>query len=152
MIVKEVMKKDVMTCTPESDLAEVAKTMRDHDCGFLPVVDSHGAVVGVVTDRDVCLAVQTKRAPAHVAASEVMSHPIFGCFPDENVKTVLATMSKHRVRRLPVLEKEHGHLRGVLSLDDVVLAPQRRGSPTNDDIAGTLRAICAHRAIESVTS
>jgi CBS domain-containing protein len=152
MTVKEVMEKDVVTCAPGNDLADLARTMRDHDCGFLPVVDSHGIVVGVVTDRDVCLAVPTTRTPAHIAASQVMSHPVFACFADENVKTVLVTMSKHRVRRLPVLDKEHGHLQGVLSLDDVVQAPRRRGAPTSDDIVDALKAICAQRAIEPVTA
>ena len=152
MTVKDVMRKDVMTCAPDHDLATVARTMRDRDCGFLPVVDSHGVVVGVVTDRDVCLAVPTTRTPAHIAASDVMSHPVFACFADENVKTVLVTMSTHRVRRLPVLDKEHGHLQGVLSLDDIVQAPRRRGAPTNDDIVDTLKTIYAQRAVELATA
>jgi CBS domain-containing protein len=152
MTVKEVMKKDVVTCAPGSALADVAKTMRDRDCGFLPVVDSHGVVVGVVTDRDVCLAVPSTRTPAHIAASEVMSHPVFACFADEHVKTVLITMSKHRVRRLPVLDKQHGHLQGVLSLDDIVQAPRQRGTLTSDDIVDALKAIYARRAVEPVTA
>jgi CBS domain-containing protein len=152
MTVKEVMKKDLVTCAPDSALADVAKTMRDRDCGFLPVVDSHGGVVGVVTDRDVCLAVPSTRTPAHIAASEVMSHPVFACFADEHVKTVLVTMSRHRVRRLPVLDKQHGHLQGVLSLDDIVQAPRQRGTPTSDDIVDALKAIYARRAVEPVTA
>jgi CBS domain-containing protein len=152
MTVKEVMKTDVATCAPGSDLADIARTMRDRDCGFLPVVDSHGIVVGVVTDRDVCLAVTKTRTPAHTVASDVMSRRVFACFADENMKTVLETMAKHRVRRLPVLDKAYGHLKGVLSLDDVLQAPQRRGSPTSDDIVDTLKRIHAHRAVETVTA
>jgi CBS domain-containing protein len=72
-----------------------------------------------------------------------MSRPVFGCFAEENVKTVLATMAKHHVRRLPVLEKEYGHLRGVLSLDDIARAPRRRGGPTSDDIVDAFRHIVA---------
>jgi len=151
MTVKEIMKVDVATCAPGSDLTEAARTMRDRACGFLPVVDSRGTVVGVVTDRDVCLAVSSKKPPVNTAVSEVMSHEVFGCFEDEHVRTALATMSKHHVRRLPVVEKAHGHLRGVISLDDVALAPRRRGSPTNDDVAGALRAICARPMIEQAT-
>jgi CBS domain-containing protein len=63
MTVKELMKTDVATCAPDSDLGAVIKTMRDRDCGFLPVVDSHGIVVGVVTDRDVCMAAGTAHRP-----------------------------------------------------------------------------------------
>jgi CBS domain-containing protein len=152
MTVKDVMKQDVLTCAPGNDLTEVARTMRDRDCGFLPVVDSHGVVVGVVTDRDVCLAVPATRTPAHIAASDVMSHPVVACFADENVKTVLVTMAKHHVRRLPVFDKAHGHLQGVLSLDDVVQAPRRRGAPTSDDIVEALKTISSRRAVEAVTA
>ena len=152
MIVKEIMKTAVGTCAPDADLSAVIGTMRTRDCGFLPVVDSHGIVVGVVTDRDVAMAAGTKhRAMTRVSAQETMSHPVFSCFSDENVKTVLVTMAKHRVRRLPVLNKS-GHLEGVLSIDDIAQAPHKRGSPTAEDIVAALRAIYAHRAVEAVTA
>ena len=149
MTVKEVMNTAVATCVPESGLNSVIKTMREHDCGFVPVVDSHGIVVGVITDRDVCLAGATKRRPlARVSVKETMSHPVFSCFADENVKTVLVTMSKHRVRRLPVLSKS-GHLEGVLSIDDILRVPGRRGAPTAEDVVAALKAIYARRAVEA---
>ena len=150
MIVKEIMTTDVRTCAPENDLATAARIMWERDCGFVPVVDSRGTVGGVITDRDICRAVAAgHRTAEHIAVSAVMSHPVFACFPDENLKTVLVTMAKHRVRRLPVLDKT-GHLRGVLSIDDVVRVPRRRGSPTSDDIVDALKAICAHRTVEVV--
>lgn len=152
MIVKEVMKTAVVACAPENDLSSVIDTMQQHDCGFLPVVDSQGAVVGVVTDRDVCLAGITKHRPlTRVSVKETMSHPVFSCFAEENLKTVLMTMAKHRVRRLPVLNKS-GHLEGVLSIDDIVQAPHRRGGPTADDIVTAMKAVCARRAVETVTA
>lgn len=152
MNVKEVMKTAVATCAPDSDLGAVIQTMRDRDCEFLPVVDSHGVVVGVVTDRDVCMAAGTAHRPlARVSVKETMSHPVFSCFADENVKTVLVTMAKHRTRRLPVLNQT-GHLQGVLSIDDIVQTPHRRGGPTAEDIVAALKAMYAHRAVEVVTS
>lgn len=152
MTVQEVMQKGVATCSPETDLSAVVEIMRDRECGFVPVVDSHGIVVGVVTDRDVCLAEGSKHRPlARVSVRETMSHPVFSCFSDENLKTVLVTMAKRRVRRLPVLNKT-GHLEGVLSIDDIVQAPRRRGAPTPDDIVAALKAIYAHRRIEAVTA
>jgi CBS domain-containing protein len=152
MIVKDVMKKAVATCAPDGDLASVVEVMRERDCGFLPVVDSHGVVVGVITDRDVCLGGGTKHRPlTRVSAKETMSHPVFSCFPDENLKVVLATMAKHRVRRLPVLNRS-GHLEGVLSIDDIVLAPQQRGAPTAEEIVGALKGIYSARPIEAATS
>lgn len=151
MITKEIMTKDVATCTPDSDVATAAKIMLERNCGFVPVVDSHGTVAGVLTDRDICrVAVTTHRTAEHIGVRQAMSAPVFACLPDENVKIALVTMARHHVRRLPVLDRT-GHLQGVLSIDDVVRAPRRRGSPTSDEVVDALKAICAPRTIESVT-
>jgi CBS domain-containing protein len=151
MIVKDIMSKAIATCRPESDLGSVAQTMRERDCGFLPVVDSHGTIVGVVTDRDVCLAGATKNRPlARVSVKDAMSHPVYSCLLDENVKAVLATMAKHRVRRLPVLNK-NGHLEGVLSIDDIVHT-HGPGAPTADDIIAALKGVYTERTVEAVSA
>ena len=152
MIVKEVMNTAVETCAPDSDLVAVVKVMHDRGCGFVPVVDSQGVVVGVVTDRDICLAAGTRHRPLdRMSAGETMSHPVYSCFPDENDKAVLGAMAKHRVRRLPVLDKS-GHLQGVLSMDDVVHAPHRRGAATAEEIIAALKAISAERPVEAATA
>ena len=50
--------------------------MHEHKCGFVPVVDGRGSVIGVVTDRDVCLIVGDKnRAMTHVSVQDAMSIP-----------------------------------------------------------------------------
>jgi CBS domain-containing protein len=153
MIVNDIMKKDVATCTPTDSVATAIKIMRDHKCGFLPVVDSHGLVTGVVTDRDLCFALadERHRTSEHVAVKDAVSHPVFSCFPHENVKAVIATMAKHHVRRLTVLN-EQGHLQGVLSMDDIVQAPRGRGTPTAEEIIDALKGIYKPRSIESAVS
>ena len=152
MIVREVMHAPAATCAPDDDLGTAVKAMREHDCGFLPVVDTHGIVVGVVTDRDICLAAGAARRPLNrVSANETMSHPVFSCFPDENLKVVLATMARHHVRRLPVLDR-NGHLLGVLSTDDIVQAPPRRGAPTAEEVVAALKGICTPPALEAATA
>lgn len=150
MNVNEIMKKDVATCTPHDDVARAVTIMRDHKCGFVPVVDSHALVVGVVTDRDLSIAAATMkhRTAERIAVTDAMSHPVFSCFPDENLKVVLATMAKHHVRRLPVLDKQ-GHLQGVLSIDDIVQVPRRPGTPTAEEIVDAFKGIGAPRAIET---
>jgi CBS domain-containing protein len=150
MTVNEIMKKDVATCAPKDDVATAVKIMYEHKCGFVPVVDSHGSVVGVVTDRDLCIATAAEkhRTAEHIAVNNAMSHPVFSCFPDENLKVVLATMAKHHVRRLPVLDKQ-GHLQGVLSIDDIVQTHRRRGAPTAEEIVDAFKGICAPRPIEA---
>ncbi len=151
MLVSEIMKRPPATCKTSDSVTEAAKIMHDHKCGFVPVVDPHGAVVGVVTDRDVCMIVGDKnRAMTHVSVQDAMSRPMFSCYGDENVKTTLATMAKRHVRRLPVLDK-HGHLQGVLSIDDIIQAPPRRGSPSAEDIVSALKGICAPRPIETAS-
>ncbi|MGE5246124.1 MAG: CBS domain-containing protein [Betaproteobacteria bacterium] len=152
MIVKELMNTRVATCPADGDLASAVATMHDRGCGFLPVVDANATLVGVVTDRDICMAVGiSHRALDRISVKEAMSHPVFSCVADENVKTALVTMANHHVRRLPVINRS-GHLEGVLSFDDVVQAPHRRGSPTADDIVDALRRICSRRPIEAVTA
>jgi CBS domain-containing protein len=151
MIVNELMKKPPATCTTNDSVTEAAKIMHEHKCGFVPVVDSRGSVVGVVTDRDVCLLVGDKnRAMTHISVQDAMSHPVFSCYADENVKVTLSTMARRHVRRLPVLDK-HGHLQGVLSIDDIIQAPYRRGAPTATDILAALKSISAPRSIETVS-
>lgn len=151
MLVNEIMKKPPATCTTHDTVADAARIMHEHKCGFVPVVDPHGAVVGVVTDRDVCLIVGDRnRAMTHVSVHDAMTHPVFSCYADENVKTTLATMAKRHVRRLPVLDR-HGRLQGVLSIDDIIQAPQRRGAPTPEDLLAALKGISMPRPIEVAT-
>ncbi len=150
MLVNEIMKRPPATCTTNDTVTAAARVMHEHKCGFVPVIDSRGGVVGVVTDRDVCLLVGDKnRAMTHICVQDAMSQPVFSCFADEKVKATLATMARHHVRRLPVLDK-HGHLQGVLSIDDVVQASDRRGAPTAEDIVDALKGIYSPRGVEAV--
>lgn len=147
MLVNEIMKKPPATCSTNDSVADAAKVMHEQRCGFVPVVDGHGAVVGVVTDRDVCLVVGDKnRAMTRTSVQDAMSQPVFSCYADENVKVSLGTMARRHVRRLPVIDKQ-GHLTGVLSIDDVIHAPYRRGAPTAEEIVSALRGANAPRPI-----
>lgn len=143
MIVDEIMKKDVAICSPHQDLADAAHLMRERACGFIPVVDIRGVLVGVLTDRDVCLFASDRgRSMDHIAVADAMSAPVFSCFPEDNLNVALATMARHHVRRLTVTD-ERGHLRGVVSIDDIVRAPHRRGAPSAEEIVAALKAISA---------
>lgn len=147
MFVKDVMKTNVATCSPQDDLAMAGKIMRDRHCGFVPVVDSHGVVAGVLTDRDICLYASAQpRTLSHLSAKDAMSQPVFSCFADENLKVTIATMARHHVHRLPVLDQA-GHLRGVLSIDDVVQAPHLGDAPTAEEIVAALKNISATKPI-----
>jgi CBS domain-containing protein len=142
------MTTNIAMCQPDTNLAVVAKLMWDRDCGFMPVVDTAGTVVGVITDRDICIASATRRLlPEQITAAQAMRRqPIHTGQPEDTTEQALATMKRFQVRRLPVIAAD-GTLKGVVSMNDVVRASQQKGGPAAADIVSTLAAICAHRPV-----
>jgi CBS domain-containing protein len=140
-----VMTRDVEACGPEADLASAAAIMWRRDCGAAPVVDGDGRVVGMITDRDICMALATRGQPAtEVKVGEVMSHPVQACTTVDDVKEALEVMRRDQLRRLPVVDSA-GRLAGILSLSDVVLHSERGKSKkhvSHRDAMLTLKAIC----------
>jgi CBS domain-containing protein len=151
MKIKQLMTTDIATCQPETNLAVVAKLMWDRDCGFVPVVDAAGKLVGVITDRDICIASTTRGVlPEHITAGQAMRpQPIHTSQPDETTEKALATMKQFQVRRLPVVARD-GTLKGIVSMNDVVLAAQQKEGPAPIEIVSALAAICAHRPAKPV--
>ena len=148
MLVKDIFTKEPVTCTPRTSLDLVIQQMVERNCGFMPVIHPDGSIVGVVTDRDICLALAShRRTVAHVAAEEAMTHPAFSCLVDDNVTKALNTMRSKRVRRLPVLNRA-GRLQGVISMDDIIIAAAEHDDPLIADIVATLRVIYGHHELE----
>jgi CBS domain-containing protein len=145
MKVQEIMTEDVKACFPDANLATAAALMWETDCGILPVVVNGGNAVGVITDRDIALAVGTRgRAPQEIRVDEVIQGPLSACSLNDDVHTALKTMRKDKVRRLPVLTDD-GVLKGILSLNDVVLHAQKGNKELGyDDVVSTFKAICQH--------
>lgn len=145
--VKEIMTRECKACDPSDSLAAAAIRMWDADCGVLPVVES-GHVVGVITDRDICMALALKGCrPGESAVFEVMSGEVWSCAPETDVAAALALMAKHRVRRLPVLE--NGRLAGMLSINDVVNCAGENEA-LRQPILTTFESLCAHRTLPAV--
>jgi CBS domain-containing protein len=143
MKVKELMNAVPRTCTPDTTLAAAAHLMWEGDCGILPVVDD-GELVGVVTDRDMYIAIATRNARAsEVRVGAVATRNVTTCRPDEEVETALAAMKRARVRRLPVVGTD-GTLVGMLSINDILLAAGANKPVRTDDVVDALKAICAH--------
>lgn len=145
MQIKQIMTKDIATCRPDTNLAVVAKLMWDRDCGFVPVIDAAGKVAGVITDRDICIATATRRLlPDQITATQAMRRqPIHTTQPEDMAEKALSTMKQFQVRRLPVVAAD-GSLKGIVSMNDIVLASQQKEGPTAAEIVSTLAAICAH--------
>ena len=120
MKAKDVMTAAPRTCTRATSLAAAAALMLDGDCGILPVVDD-GKLVGVVTDRDMSIALATRdQRASQVTVGEVVHTPVYACGPEDDVHAALATMKEHRVRRLPV-EGFGGTVLGIISMNDILL-------------------------------
>ena len=91
MKVENLMTPEPRTCTRATNLAEAAALMLDADCGILPVVDDQGKLVGVVTDRDMYIALATRNTLAsQLTVGEVARSQVFTCGPDDDVRTALA--------------------------------------------------------------
>ena len=144
MKVREVMTRKAIYCGPESTLEEASFLMRKHDCGFLPVIGDGGNVIGVVTDRDMCIALGTRnRKPSDVRVWDVMPHKLFTCMEGDDVHCALKTLRGARVRRLPVIDRD-GSLGGIVSIDDIVLharEPILRKDISYADVENTYKAI-----------
>jgi CBS domain-containing protein len=141
MKVREVMTEPLLTCTPETSLAVAARQMGEANYGTLPVVDVHGRLVGIITDRDICLAVaRTNRNALNVAVHEVMTQNVFSALVDEDVHAALTMMKDARVRRLPVHDAS-GRLKGMLSIEDLVVRGLERDGVDTQEIVAALRAM-----------
>jgi CBS domain-containing protein len=149
MNVQEAMKSDVQWCGLGTNLAAAAKLMWDTDCGVLPVVNGEGQVLGMITDRDICMACATKhRAPSELTVFDAVSGKTHRCKMSDDVHTAMDMMKREQVRRLPVVDEE-GVLQGVISMNDFILLAGEPKAPaiSFQDIAKALKAISAHRLL-----
>ena len=149
MQVKDIMTRNPKFCRVDNNLAEAAELLWSTNCGALPVLDEQGKTIGMVTDRDICIAVGTRNLrPSEVEVGQVAVWRLFACTPEHDVHAALATMKAEKVRRLAVLQE--GALEGILSLNDIALhAAKRQGDLSYADVAETLKAICEHTVSES---
>jgi CBS domain-containing protein len=138
------MTREVQSCRPDDTLAMAALAMARADCRFLPVVDARGRPVGAITDGDICLLGATdQRRLRELRVRDAMSHRVFTCRPDDDIRSVLRTMRRERIRHLPVVGPG-GALEGVVSLTDIVLCAEERQEafdPICREIAAAVREI-----------
>ncbi len=132
MLVNEVMTRNVSSCRLGNNLAELTEVMWNRRCGALPVLDDSGKVTGIITDRDICIALGTRNMRAsEVFARDVAPPGYFGCGPDDDVRDALRTMATQEVSRLPVVD-DAGKPVGMLSIDDITFRAACGSSSLND--------------------
>lgn len=123
MKITKIMSDDVITVEPINDLATVAKLMKEHNIGFVPVVYD-GQLLGVITDRDLAIRGYANKRDAGTKVAEVMSKDIITVHNGTSVEEVARLMEKYNVRRICITDK--GHLIGVCALGDLAVRKDYR--------------------------
>lgn len=127
MDIRELMTTDVETVRTHESGNTAAQRMWDADVGIVPVVDDHDRLVGVVTDRDLCMATYTRGRPlSEITVSEVMIDRPVSCREGESIERVEELMRAHQVRRVPVVDAGR-HVIGIVSINDLVRDASERG-------------------------
>ena len=149
MKVQDVMTAEVRTCRPDSNLSAAAMQMWNGDCGALPVLADGGELVGMITDRDICIAAATKhRDPEKIRVDEVISGKAYSCSPETEIHDALNLMQEKRVRRLAVINSNDGKLAGILSMNPTIVANRPSGERLCPCEPGWLRGVSRSAAPE----
>ena len=151
MNVNEVMTRNLRTCAPGTSVAEAAALMLEADCGILPVVEN-GQLFGVVTDRDLFIALATRNVRAsEITAGDVAQRAVQTCRAEDDVDRALEIMKQNQLRRLPVRDFG-GRLVGIVSMNDIVLSTGARKPVRETALVDTLQGICAHHQTPHVAA
>ena len=143
MQIAEVMTPEPICCTPDTKVAEVARLMWEGDCGVMPVVQDR-LLIGIVTDRDLFIALATRNAkPSELSVGSVARPAPVTCTPRDDVHQAMTKMKSARVRRLPVVEKD-GTLVGIVSMNDLLLAIAPE-TALGSKVVDTLQTISKHQ-------
>jgi CBS domain-containing protein len=120
MQVREVMSKPV-ACMATDNAVRAAQIMENENTGIVPVVNDNSqcSLVGVVTDRDLCMDVIAKaRNPKEVKVSECMTPEVVVCRPDDDIKDAARLMADNQIHRIAVVE-DGKRLAGIVSMADL---------------------------------
>ncbi|HEX5430764.1 MAG TPA: CBS domain-containing protein [Bryobacteraceae bacterium] len=146
MRVRELMTEQPKSCGLNTNLASAVELMWEGDCGVLPVTEE-GKLAGIITDRDICIAVGTRNRPAaEIAVKEVANHHVLTCLAEDDVHTAMSVMRSAKIRRLPVVDAQ-GKLEGMVSLTDIALAADhKKGGIEDSEVVDLIRAANQRRS------
>jgi CBS domain-containing protein len=141
MKVAEMMTRDVRTCFATDSLNRAAQIMWEGDCGCVPVVDEQRSVIGIITDRDVCMAAYTQGRPLfEMNVGSVASKNVVAVKEDDSLHHAEMVMHDTQVRRLPVVDADN-HLVGILSISDLARRARELGGGIPAHVLGALAGI-----------
>jgi CBS-domain-containing membrane protein len=125
MKVEQIMNRHVKVCRSQESLNKAAQIMWEEPCGAVPVVDEHSKPIGLLTDRDICMAAYTQGKPLEALLAETaMARKVVSCRAEDDLRSAAELMRLNRTRRLPVINRD-GTLVGLLSLDDLACEAAR---------------------------
>lgn len=117
---RNIMTSDVVTVKDTQTVQEAAALMSEHNIGSIPVVNSRGDMVGIITDRDITLRTTAQGEGTQTPVSEVMTaQQVVQATPDMDVQQAAQLMAQQQIRRLPVVE--NGKIVGMVSLGDLAV-------------------------------
>ncbi|MFI8686400.1 CBS domain-containing protein [Rossellomorea sp. NPDC077527] len=116
--IKDMMTKDVETCSLLDNVYEVALKMKEHNIGSIPIVDGE-KIVGVMTDRDIVLRCIAEKHPASSKVEDIMSKHLITLSPEASAEEAAHIMAQNQIRRLPIVEGDC--LVGMISLGDLAI-------------------------------
>jgi CBS domain-containing protein len=150
MKVRDIMVESPKCCEPGLDCAAAIELLWSGGCGALPVVNAEKKVVGMVTDRDICVALGTRDLrPSELQVKELMTSDVATCRADDDIHDALETMRSRKIRRLPVVDGE-GRLEGMLCVTDMIVNARRddgtKPELSYENVVSMLRGICWHPA------
>jgi CBS domain-containing protein len=119
----------LMTASPrcastDTSASDVARLMRDCDCGAVPLTDESGKVVGIITDRDLAVRALAEGKSGDTKVGEIMTASPCCASIDDDVREVQKLMADNQVRRIPVVD-DHGCCVGIISQADLARAADR---------------------------
>ena len=136
MRIKHIMTKDPCCCLPTDSALKAASIMREEHAGVVPVIEGGESrrILGVVTDRDLCMTVVAEGRDPHVTTvEECMTTKVVTCSPNDAVEKVTELMRENQIRRVPVVN-EGGELQGIVSLGDVVERATIKSTQTHETL------------------
>lgn len=145
MKVQDVMTKDAVFCKVQDNLATAAELMKQRDCSILPIINDEKKVAGMISDRDICIAVTNNVKPADINVADFTGKKVIYCQATDKIEDALKKMKKNQLKRLPVTSQD-GSLIGIISVTDVLLATDKHKS-LRKKVVSTLKSISKLRPI-----
>ena len=150
MKANELMTPSPCCASTQDSARDVARLMRDNDCGAIPVVDEGGSVVGMITDRDLAIRALADGKDGDTKVGEIMTASPCCASVDDSVRDIERLMSDNQVRRIPIVDAS-GCCVGIVAQADLARAAER-DKVTEHEVALVVEAISEPSKLTRVRS